>query len=163
MPLTVFRVNGSFLRMKEIMEEHVETNKTSMFETTTGRVKAMLDNMCNTIEGEMSRKMKDIVETVAHNYSMILIGCDVNSMSTSPQTTEVRVRLLKLLRDVDQKFVNLRSPEEGRDIPGQTSNLSSSQATGHSNQDAGQQGASHSAPDAEQDDDDVVIIKEEPL
>lgn len=63
-----------YARMKDTMVSHVETSRSTMFRQATDFVQGKLEDMCATVKSQMNDKVREILDSVFHDYMTVIIG-----------------------------------------------------------------------------------------
>ena len=123
--------SGSYMRMKNLMINHVTNRRGSMFRNATNAVQRQLENLCERMRQEMEAHMQDVHARLARDYLSVLVGVDAASMAAGVPRVELLLRsemaprlakadgaFAEAFGDADQKPVNDRSTAEGSAVEG---------------------------------------------
>ncbi|KAI1810988.1 hypothetical protein GGS20DRAFT_593646 [Poronia punctata] len=93
---------GTHMRMKAIMDTHVEAVRHVMFYQASGDLKTRLEDMCTTVEKTITAAADRIVDTIRNDYMRTLVGI---GSDMPPERREEELRQINaLLRESDLWF-----------------------------------------------------------
>ncbi|KAK3307526.1 uncharacterized protein B0T15DRAFT_530475 [Chaetomium strumarium] len=100
---------GSYMRMKNIMVNHVSTHCKSMFRTATGVVKNQLEDLLARIQTYMEAQLQAIQSQLARDYLAVLVGSDALSKGLRPPRVELMLRaeMAPMLAKTDEAFAEV--------------------------------------------------------
>ncbi|KAH6654027.1 Dynamin family-domain-containing protein [Truncatella angustata] len=90
---------GSFMRMKEVMQDQIQQQSDLMFEESCDTVEERLLALCSEIKQDMYLKIHEIVDTLSMDYELIILGQEISSSSKV-----LRSEVQMLLSEVDDFF-----------------------------------------------------------
>ncbi|KAG8163857.1 hypothetical protein KVR01_005775 [Diaporthe batatas] len=103
------RGEGTFVRMKAIMESHVATARNTMFRQACDSVQRQLDSMCVAIEKSLTVFVQDLLAKIRRDYRAILAGrCDEASAEVPLGERVLRDQMRLILDDADYRFAEFR-------------------------------------------------------
>lgn len=86
--------------MKRHMNDHIEDNKTDMFQQSVDGVKARLTDMCRAVEEEMANKADEVWSTMNRDYTQVISGTQLPEGEQMPKWERLlRAELAKLIRE----------------------------------------------------------------
>ena len=86
------RGQGSYKRMKQYMEDHVERERHRMFNAAIETVEIELDHMCITLQEAMEAKADTIGEQMSTDYMRVIGGVASHQPIRFPSKEEVELR-----------------------------------------------------------------------
>ncbi|KAK4163169.1 hypothetical protein QBC43DRAFT_67836 [Cladorrhinum sp. PSN259] len=96
---------GSYKRMKDIMVEHVNTHKQSMFVNATTSVRRQLDQMCDAVRETLDASIQDIHNRLAADYLPVLVGINAAQIKGLPRMERLaRAEMIRVLPESDKYF-----------------------------------------------------------
>ncbi|KAI4946501.1 hypothetical protein J4E91_007189 [Alternaria rosae] len=110
---------GSYKRMKEHMENHVERERHRMFHEAIATVNKHLNDMCKALQESMEAKADEIFVQMNRDYTQVLGGAAGNQPLNlqSKDERELRSEVREVLEDIDAQFEPIArgdiSPEQG--------------------------------------------------
>ena len=100
-----------FIRMKSIMETHVDMARNTMFRQACDSVKGQLDSMCAGIEQLLTIFVKDLVTKLQRDYLATLVGRCVEASAEVPLAERMlRGQIRPILDDADSRFAEFCFP-----------------------------------------------------
>ncbi|KAL2176798.1 uncharacterized protein P884DRAFT_300219 [Thermothelomyces heterothallicus CBS 202.75] len=109
---------GSYMRMKELMLNHVEQRRGVMFRNATNHVQRRLFELCDRIGQSLKTEMDELRARLARDYLAVLIGVDVSSMALGPSRVELMLRaeMVPVLAKTDRFFAPLFGDAHEEDV-----------------------------------------------
>jgi hypothetical protein len=96
---------GCYMRMKGLMNDHVERIRHVMFGDATQTVTGHLNQMCRALEEKMSEKVDEIFLGMKRDYMQVLGGIDTDHTAKLPREEQAsRTKVKSLLATVDGYF-----------------------------------------------------------
>ncbi|KAI4958590.1 hypothetical protein J4E86_004194 [Alternaria arbusti] len=97
---------GSYKRMKQHMEDHVERERHRMFHEAIATVNKHLDDMCKALQESMETKVDEIFVQMDRDYTRVLggaAGCQPLNLQ-SKEERELRSEIREILAGIDAQF-----------------------------------------------------------
>jgi hypothetical protein len=103
---------GCFMRMKDLMGEHVGRARHVMFGAATQTVTGHLNQMCKALEEKMSEKVDEIFLGMKRDYMQVLGGINTDQTATLPKDERtLRAEIRSMLLTVDGQFESIAGGE----------------------------------------------------
>jgi hypothetical protein len=102
---------GSFKRMKDAMAEHVETQKTRMFNDATASVKTRLNDMCKAVQSACDEISFAVFQSVERDYKQVVCGVNMTSTMTKAERM-MKLEFQQYVWKADDYFKAIVSGEE---------------------------------------------------
>ncbi|KAF2710956.1 hypothetical protein K504DRAFT_489918 [Pleomassaria siparia CBS 279.74] len=104
------RGQGSYMRMKAYMNEHVDRKQHHMFTAATQTVHSRLNQMCRALEDKMSEESDQVFTGMQRDYMQALGGVVSNKAEQLPkEERSIRSNIRSLLLTVDEQFRSIAS------------------------------------------------------
>lgn len=102
---------GTYVRMKSIMESHVDIARNTMFREACDAVKGELDAMCTDIGQLTIASLVKLFPKIERDYLTTLVGKDAELLATTPRAErKLRGELRPILEEADSLFAKLCFP-----------------------------------------------------
>lgn len=100
---------GSYMRMKNLMLDHVNSRRSVMFRNATNHVQRQLNDLCDRVGQDLKAEIDQMRARLARDYLAVLVGVDVASMGLGPSRVELMLRaeMMPVLAKVDHFFAPL--------------------------------------------------------
>ena len=115
---TVVSGQGSFRRMKDAMEQHVENHKDQMFSNATSEVRRELDTMCINIERQLKEGVGNVYMSISRDYAQ-LVRCSPTAMTnTSPECElEMKKKISEIVALSRHRWDDVLQTPDGAPVP----------------------------------------------
>ena len=105
---------GSYKRIKEIIEGHVEETHKTMFDSAFRLVKKRLEEMRKTLQEQMIKDTDRIFVALKRDYSTTLFGSSEGAKSEmSEAEIEMRAQMKEVLKTYKAEIVKILNANEG--------------------------------------------------
>ncbi|KAL2196856.1 hypothetical protein P885DRAFT_69332 [Corynascus similis CBS 632.67] len=100
---------GSYMRMKNLMLDHVNSRRSVMFRNATNHVQRQLNDLCDRVGQDLKAEIDQMRARLARDYLAVLVGVDVASMGLGPSRVELMLRaeMMPVLAKADHFFAPL--------------------------------------------------------
>ena len=105
--------SGSFKRMKEHMNAHVELERHTMFELSTEEIKYRLTALVRSVEEAMINKADEVFIQMSRDYRAVLVGGDVLQGECMPKWQRtMRQEVMEVINGCEKVFKQIVGIEE---------------------------------------------------
>ncbi|KAK2607165.1 hypothetical protein N8I77_005867 [Diaporthe amygdali] len=123
------RGRGTYVRMKSIMEAHVDIARNTMFRQACDAVKREVDAMCTAIEQLMMAHLGKLFTMLERDYLATLVGEDAEFLAAVPWAErKLRGEMRPILEEADSRFAELCVPVSASDVDHEDGAVGSEQA-----------------------------------
>jgi hypothetical protein len=108
---------GSYMRMKDLMARHVDTQRHTMFNRSTSKVESLLGALVEEVEKILLAKADEVFFSLKRDYVRAVIG-DTGSTTQLPRDQrQMRREVLDILEGIEVEFKSVLGlePEEEKD------------------------------------------------